>query len=739
MKSRLLVYVAMTLLGAGAVQNPVRASQQRDTQSRDLVLDLDGPASTKLTKPTVPRGYALVVGVSKYKSLSAELQLDSPEKDAEAIYRVLISAGGGAFPAENVHKLLGSDATLEKIRYELEVWLPSVAQPTDRVVVFFAGHGVLDKEGRGYLAPSDVDPSRLDATAYPMAQLGQVLGSKVKAKWKVLLADACHSGKINPETTNEKLDQQFNGLPKDFLTFTAATERERSYEDPNLSTGYGLFSYYLTQAWQGNADNDPCDGVITANELRDYVFTHVTSHIRRMRELEPDPKKRETLSQTPTAHGDYDPRMLLGVNTSCLNREGSTPLIGAAIVEVNVDAVDVYVDDKLEGKVARNKPLRLPGLATGIHVFKGCRDGYECDTKKILIAPGQDVTVTLRILYPIKNKKSAIELNEQGERLLFTHRSSIDPANIVPVSRTQSLNDLRKAVALFERALADDPAYAKAAFNLGQASQLVGDQDKGMEAYRTAIRINPSFVDARIQYAAVLIESGDTDEAIRQLTEARRLDGSNDELHAMLARAFHDRGAWSNAVESADESLRLNDSNAMAHLWRGDALRMIAAEEKTPAAQKPELYRQALDEYASFLALTNFSSSVGERVAFHFIGMGVGSRRHADREESYRSLRNAGYLGLCLAEQKVGNPRRAREYCQRALVYDKNPMTYFLLGNINRDLYNQFGTCDYLREAASSYNTMLAMNANLQESQNAKNYLTQIAGISRELKCPARS
>ena len=738
MSSRLLVYVAMTLLGAGAIQNPARASQQRDAQSRDLVLDLDGPAAAKLTKPTVPRGYALVVGVSKYTNLDASLQLDSPEKDAQAVYQVLISQAGGAFPPENVHVLLGPKATLENIRHEIEVWLPSVAQSNDRVVVFFAGHGFV-KDGRGYLAPSDVDPSRLDATAYPMARLGQVLATQVKANWKVLLADACHSGKINPETTNEKLDQQFSGLPKDFLTLTAATERERSYEDPNLSTGYGLFSYYLTQAWQGNADNDPCDGVITANELRDYVVTHVTAHIRRMRDLEPDVKKREALSQTPTARGDYDPRMLLGVNTSCLPGPDVNPLIGAAVVEVNLDDVDVYVDDKFQGKVGRGKSLRLPGLASGIHVFRGCREGYECDTKKILIAPGQDVTVTLRILYPIKNKKSAVELNEQGERLLFTHRSSINPVNIVPVSRAQSLDDLRKAVALFERALADDAAYAKAAFNLGQSRQLVGDQEKSMEAYRNAIRINPSFVDARIQYAAVLLESGDTDEAIRQLTEARRLDASNDELYAMLARAFHDRAAWSNSVESAGEALRLNDSNAMAHLWKADSLRMIAAEEKTAADRKPELYRQARDGYTAFLKRTNFSSSVGERLAFHFVGMGVGSRRHADREESYRSLRNAGYLGLCLTEQKVGNPLLAREYCRRATRYDKNPITYFLLGNINRDLYNRFQTCEYIKEAASSYSFMLELNANLQESKNAKNYLEQITGIMPKLGCSGRS
>ena len=114
----------------------------------------------------MPRGYALVVGVAQYKNLDASKQLQFPESDAESMYRVLINHEGGAFPAENVHLLKGSQATLANIRRELEEWLPSVAQPADRVVVYFAGHGFV-KDGKGYLAPWDVDPNKLDDDRLP--------------------------------------------------------------------------------------------------------------------------------------------------------------------------------------------------------------------------------------------------------------------------------------------------------------------------------------------------------------------------------------------------------------------------------------------------------------------------------------------------------------------------------------------------------------------------------------------
>ena len=250
------------VLGAALLtnaSNPVGAAAQTQTRpdqtrGRDLVLETPDLKTVELA--AVPRGYALVVGIGEYRYLDESQQLLFAESDAEAMYRVLISHEGGAFPPENVRLLTDAEATLANIREALEDWLPSVATPADRVVVYFAGHGFV-QNGRGYLAPTDVDPERLAETAYPMAALGDVMANKVQAHWKVLLTDACHSGKVNAETTNEALDLQFSSLPPSFLTLTSTREREMSHEDPNLSTGFGLFTYFLTQAWRGHADNDP--------------------------------------------------------------------------------------------------------------------------------------------------------------------------------------------------------------------------------------------------------------------------------------------------------------------------------------------------------------------------------------------------------------------------------------------------------------------------------------------------
>jgi tetratricopeptide (TPR) repeat protein len=722
--TRVTVTVLLLVATAAAAGAPVHAQTQPPEKPRDLVLETPGDKS-KLPPGTVPRGYALVIGVAQYKNLEPSKQLQFPESDAESIYRILINHEGGSFPAENVHFLKGRQATLANVRRELEEWLPSVATPADRVVVYFAGHGLV-KDGRGYLAPWDVDPDHPDATGYSMTALGDVLARKVKARWKVLLTDACHSGKINAETTNETLDQQFSSLPTNFLTLTATTEREQSYEDPRLSTGFGFFTYFLVQAWKGNADNDPCDGRVTADELIEYVRSNVRRYA-----------KDHGVTQTPTARGDYEPGMMLGVSPGCLAKTGGgePSMLGTAIIEVNLDDVDVYVDGDLIGRMGKGKPLTVPRLSSGLHEFKGVKSGYEPDRKQIMIAPGQEATVTLRIRYQKQVKKEAVDLNAEGEKLLYTQRSSMSPMNVMPMPQRQNEGDLRKAHQLFTRALQLEPDYTLAAFNLGQVNQLLSDEEGSIAAYKHAMATDATHAESRIQCAAVLIEHGDTDEAIRHLVEVQRLEPKNDEVFAMLARAYWDKGAWQQSVDQAEQALAIDKSNAQAHLWLADSRRQLAAIEKDKDRQR-SLYAQAREDYRAFLALTNYSTNAASWLAFHFVGFRIGSRGHADRQPAYDALRTSGYLGLCLSEHKVGNPLRAREYCQRALGYSpKDPIAFFLLGNVNRDLYNEFQTCDYITAARTNYARMIQINPDLDESKNAKNYLSQITAILPKLGC----
>jgi tetratricopeptide (TPR) repeat protein len=267
-------------------------------------------------------------------------------------------------------------------------------------------------------------------------------------------------------------------------------------------------------------------------------------------------------------------------------------------------------------------------------------------------------------------------------------------------------------------------------------NQLLADPEAALKAYKRAIEIDPTFVDARRQYAAVLIENGDTDEAIRQLLVGAQLDGNNDEGYSLLARAYLDKGVWTKCIEMADQAIQLKPSNDQAYLWRADALRHLGAEEPDAVSQK-RLYEQAQESYRTFLNLTNYDSTAFVQwAAFHFIGFGLGGKKHADREVAYRSLRSSGFLGMCLSQQKLGNPLKAKEYCERAIKYDSDDaIAHFILGNVYRDLYNINNQCNHLLSARDSYSKMLKLNPDLAESKNAKKYLAQFQGLMPSLRC----
>lgn len=702
---RVLVILVNSFAYTCLVASLLRAQTDRGLSIRKTVTE-ENQDSTH-----IPVGYAVVIGVSRYENLDEKSYLRFAETDAGAVYRALISSEAGAFPAENVHLLTGRQATLRNIRRELEDWLPSVAQPQDRVVVYFAGHGLV-YQGQGYLAPWNLDPNNVDGSAYPMRTLGHVLAG-YRSRWKALFTDACHSGKINAETSNEAVSARLNSSvdASQFLSFTAATGAEQSYEDPNLSTGFGLFSYFLAQGLKGNADNDPCDGWVRAGELVEYVRTQVRLYA-----------KAHGVRQTPSAGSDYDPLMVLAKASGCGGNELNPSMAGAAVIAVNEDEVDIWIDRDHVGKASREKPLSVPGLANGPHTVRAAKPGYADAMKRILVAPGQRTGVNIQLRYPQPVKPEALELGEKGQKLLYTSRSTINPVNIIPVPRSQSESDLRQARDLFTRALKEDTRYGQAAYELGITDQLLSDEPGSIAAFERAIEIEPAHVAARLQYAGVLVESGDPDEAIRQLTEALRFDQTNDEVHSLLARAYLDKRVWDRCVESAEKALDLNGSNAMAHLWRADCLRQEAVAGKSRID-----FTEARDSYREFVDLTNYSTPVYQWFAYHFIGFHLGGRAHADREASYDSLRMSGFLGLCICERNLGNPLLAREHCQRAIHYEPgNAMAYFVLGLAQLGVFEKTEACEDIASARASFATMLRINGRLAEARHARDYIEEI-------------
>jgi len=678
----LLVFASLGLLGQ---------QKQRDLKLEDKAgPSQTTPSPTAASAVAIPRSYAVVIGIAKYADPKVQ-PLTFSDRDAESIDSILISPEGGNFHAENVHKLIGPKATLANIKHELEEWLPSVAKPDDRVLVYFAGHGFI-ANGKAYLAPYDLKISNIGTTAYPMDQLGSVFANRINAKWKVLLTDSCHSGAISLDTDAQAMHGALQDLGKSLFSLTASRDRERSYESADWGGGHGIFTYYVVKGLEGSADENR-DGIVTADELAEYVRTNV--------------RMATNNQQTPTSErGSFDPSMMLAFVPS--NRKPDAPpapKFGTLIFESNMDDVELFVDGKSVGVVSKASPLRLPGLVPGTHVIQGVHMGYEPDgPRDETVYPGQDTTVSIKILIARRRTKAAVDHLERG-MALYTKGGA---------------GNYRKAVEELQQALAADPKFSQAALYLGRAYNALFDDKQAVVYMRKAVEIDPDYLEAHASYAGVLLDTGDLDEALRQLNVVRLRDPDNAMMWYLLSQVYCRKAAYPEAIDASQKAIRLTPNNAEAHFWLAESLRMSTK------------WTDANREYGEYLRLSNFDSGAAGRLNYYVMGylIGFGKKKQASQVDIWRVLRSSAYFGMCNCKTKLNDYDSAISDCERALSYDaQDPMTHYALGLAYMYKARQTGRLEVASAARDQFADMVQLNPDLAEAEYAKKNIATLDGV----------
>jgi len=684
--------------GVGLIALGVMAAAQSapSPQSGSNTRDLKTIPSAKASAPvTIPRSYALVIGISHYKNLPAGAQLSFPDRDAEDIYSALISADGGQFPAENVHELINERATVANIRHEIEVWLPSVAKDDDRVLIYFAGHGFVS-DGKGWLAPYDVDIHDIPNTAYSMDALGSTFGGKIKGKWKVLITDACHSGAITPEADRKQVNDTLLDLHKSLFSLTASRDREQSFESDKWGGGHGIFTYYVVKGLEGEADTNG-DGVVDADELAEYVHENVRLATGGM--------------QNPTSErGSFDPNMVLAYNPSRVKAASAlAPQYGNLIIETNMDSTEVFVDGHSEGVVNQGKALRLPGIAPGPHTIKGVHMGYEPDgPREEQVYPGQDTTVSIRIQIVRRANHAATEEFDQG----------IEDYN------KGFADNYRKAEAHFKQAIAIDPKYSQALLYLGRVQNALFEDDASLASFKQAIALDPDYEEARASYAGALLDTGDLDEAVRQLDVVTRREPERGMAWYLLSQAYARKGDFPDGRTAAEKAIERTPNNAEAHFWLAECLRQL------------NLPADAEREYERYLALSNFDTGKTGQLNYYVAGfvLGIGKKKRATQADIWKELRGQANLGICDSEwmQKELDP--AINHCQVALSYMPDDLfANYRLGLIYAEKFNQANQLGYLAAAKQHFDAVIAANPDTNEAGRARKYVQNIDSVLTQM------
>lgn len=252
------------------------------------------PSSSKNTR------YVGCIGVSEYRNRDMNLRFASKDADdLAALFESRMSENSDI----KVFKLLNQDVSRETVLNLKDSLMESNVD--DEVILFVAGHGLLDDKLDWYFATHDMDfqnPSIRD-------ELEGLLDG-IPARKKLFMMDACHSGEVDKEESvlliaeNEKapdnkvksrafktkvakksglgLQNSFELMQTLFAdlqrgsgaqVIASASGAEYAFESTEWNNG--VFTYALLEGLKTGNSDDNKDGQICVSELRDYVIENV--------------------------------------------------------------------------------------------------------------------------------------------------------------------------------------------------------------------------------------------------------------------------------------------------------------------------------------------------------------------------------------------------------------------------------------------------------------------------------
>ena len=185
--------------------------------------------------------YLVSVGIADYSGMRSDLRVS--DNDAKTIANVFTASKNSS-----VSILVNQEATKAALLSSMNTAF-SCAQSEDAVILYFSGHGI---------------PGALVCYDGPLAyqNIFQILKG-CKASRKIIIADACFSGKMR---TNTRQSSNYNS--QNVMLFLSSRTTEVSKETPFKNS---LFTVFLERGLRGGADNNR-DREITAREI--YEFVH---------------------------------------------------------------------------------------------------------------------------------------------------------------------------------------------------------------------------------------------------------------------------------------------------------------------------------------------------------------------------------------------------------------------------------------------------------------------------------
>lgn len=243
--------------------------------------------------------YVVAMGCSKYQQ--AEYNLNFAEKDANDVAKFFSKTK--YFDEVFTQKLVNEAVTKSNLD-SLVGFLKNVKE-NDVVMLFVAGHGVLDADLDYYIAAHDMDFKHPEERGIPISFFDDLLDG-TKSRKKIMFIDACHSGEIDKSevfidtTANVEQDADLvfravGNTVKNVNDVNAFELSKMAFADMRESNGAtvissagggefamegkqwsnGVFTYSLLKGLKSRSADLNKDKVIMVSELHAYLIENV--------------------------------------------------------------------------------------------------------------------------------------------------------------------------------------------------------------------------------------------------------------------------------------------------------------------------------------------------------------------------------------------------------------------------------------------------------------------------------
>lgn len=250
-------------------------------------------------RPPKPDLYLLAIGVSDYTTDAYDL--DYAAKDASDL-ATFFNKRKGVFNKVHVKTLRNGEVTKDGVKKGRSFF--EKARTDDHVMLFVAGHGLLDDDLTYFFATHDVDFAKPAQNGLPFDDLEGLLDG-LNSRHKLLLMDTCHSGevddddlvvassegvkarpvgargfrklerkKLGMDLTEQVLSEVFAELRRGSgaAVLTSAGAGELAFESAEWKNG--VFTLAVLEGLGGDADTSK-DKTVTVSELTSFVIERV--------------------------------------------------------------------------------------------------------------------------------------------------------------------------------------------------------------------------------------------------------------------------------------------------------------------------------------------------------------------------------------------------------------------------------------------------------------------------------